>query len=116
MVHTCAWPIAQLTEISSSWCSGALVPSGCCWLSLSVLRRGQHLDGAEAARAAVAEAHAAGGKIAAFFCESIPSCAGQVIFPPGYLRDAYAVMHEEGALCIADEVRLGGSRGGTALL
>ena len=82
--------------------------------SWSVLRRGQHLDGAEAARAAVAEAHAAGGKIAAFFCESIPSCAGQVIFPPGYLRDAYAVMHEEGALCIADEVRPGDSGGGPA--
>ena len=67
-----------------------------------------------AARAAVAEAHAAGGRIAAFFCESIPSCAGQVIFPPSYLRDAYVVMHEEGALCIADEVRPGDSRGSCA--
>ena len=40
--------------------------------------RGQHLDGAAAARAAIAEAEAAGGRIAAFFSESILSCGGQV--------------------------------------
>jgi ethanolamine-phosphate phospho-lyase len=40
--------------------------------------RGQHLDGAAGARAAIAEAEAAGGRIAAFFSESILSCGGQV--------------------------------------
>ncbi len=43
-----------------------------------MLRRGNHLDGRKAARAAIAEAHAAGGKICAFFCESVLSCGGQV--------------------------------------
>ena len=40
--------------------------------------RGQHLDGAAAARTAIAEAEAAGGRLAAFFSESILSCGGQV--------------------------------------
>ncbi len=40
--------------------------------------RGTHLDGRKAARAAIAEAHAAGGRICAFFCESVLSCGGQV--------------------------------------
>lgn len=40
--------------------------------------RGSHLDGAAAARAAVEAAEAAGGRLAAFFAESILSCGGQV--------------------------------------
>ena len=67
--------------------------------------RGVHLDGRAAAQAAVAAARQAGGRISAFYCESILSCGGQVVLPAGYLQDVYQVMHEEGALCIADEVR-----------
>lgn len=44
----------------------------------SVINRGLNLDGAQAARNAVAEATACSGQIAAFFCESIISCGGQV--------------------------------------
>lgn len=40
--------------------------------------RGRNLNGAAAARAAIAEAEAAGGRLAAFFSESILSCGGQV--------------------------------------
>ena len=40
--------------------------------------RGLNLDGGAAARAAIAEVHAAGGRVAAFFSESIISCGGQV--------------------------------------
>lgn len=40
--------------------------------------RGQHLDGRLAARGAVAEARAGGGEVAAFICESVLSCGGQV--------------------------------------
>jgi ethanolamine-phosphate phospho-lyase len=40
--------------------------------------RDLHLDGRAAARAAIAEAHATGGRVAAFFSESILSCGGQV--------------------------------------
>ncbi len=67
--------------------------------------RGEHLDGRKAARAAVAEARAAGGRIAAFFSESVLSCGGQIVFPDGYLADVYDEMRQEGAVCIADEVR-----------
>ena len=66
--------------------------------------RGENLDGKAAARAAVEEARQAGSRISAFFCESILSCGGQVVLPAGYLQDVYQVMHEAGALCIADEV------------
>ena len=44
----------------------------------TVLCRGEHLDGRKAAKAAIAEAHADGGRICAFFCESVLSCGGQV--------------------------------------
>ena len=40
--------------------------------------RNLHLDGRKAARQAIAEAHEAGAKIGAFFCESVLSCGGQV--------------------------------------
>jgi hypothetical protein len=40
--------------------------------------RGTNLDGAAAARAVLAEAAVAGGRVVAFFCESIISCGGQV--------------------------------------
>ena len=66
--------------------------------------RGEHLDGRAAAQAAVEAAHQAGARISAFYCESILSCGGQVVLPAGYLQEVYQVMHEEGALCIADEV------------
>ena len=68
--------------------------------------RGLHLDGRAAAQAAIAEARAAGGRIAAFFSESVLSCGGQVVFPDGYLADVYDEMRQEGAMCVADEVRL----------
>lgn len=43
--------------------------------------RGENLDGAAAARKAIAAARAMGGRVAAFFCESIISCGGQVGLP-----------------------------------
>ena len=73
-------------------------------LRLVLACRGENLDGKAAAQAAVEEARQAGGRISAFYCESILSCGGQVVLPAGYLQDVYQVMHEEGAICIADEV------------
>jgi len=63
------------------------------------------LDGRAAAQAAVDAAHKAGGHVSAFFCESILSCGGQVVLPAGYLQQVYDVMHQAGAVCIADEVQ-----------
>ncbi|EIE23028.1 PLP-dependent transferase [Coccomyxa subellipsoidea C-169] len=74
--------------------------------------RGQHLDGRKAAKAAIAQAHAAGGRICAFYCESVLSCGGQIILPEGYLREVYEEMHAEGAVCVADEVQCGFGRAG----
>ena len=49
---------------------------------------------------------------AAFIAESAPSVAGQIILPPGYLREAYALVRSAGGICIADEVQTGLGRMG----
>lgn len=76
--------------------------------------RGTGLDGAAAARAAIASAERAGARIAAFFCESLVSCGGQVVLPPGFLAGVYREMRAHGAACVADEVQCGFGRVGTA--
>ena len=76
--------------------------------------RGKNLDGAGAAREAIAAAAAAGGRIAAFFCESILSCGGQIILPPGWLAGVYKEFKSVNAVCVADEVQCGFGRIGTA--
>ena len=76
--------------------------------------RGLNLDGGVAARGAIAAARTAGGRIAAFFSESIISCGGQIILPPGYLAAVYAEMRGEGAVCVADEVQCGFGRVGSS--
>jgi 4-aminobutyrate aminotransferase-like enzyme/Ser/Thr protein kinase RdoA (MazF antagonist) len=53
------------------------------------------------------------GGLAAFFCESALSCAGQVILPPGYLRQAYRAVRAAGGVCVADEVQTGFGRAGS---
>jgi 4-aminobutyrate aminotransferase-like enzyme/Ser/Thr protein kinase RdoA (MazF antagonist) len=55
----------------------------------------------------------AAGPVGAFFCESALSCAGQVILPPGYLREAFAAVRETGGVCVADEVQTGFGRAGS---
>ncbi|HEY1366077.1 MAG TPA: aminotransferase class III-fold pyridoxal phosphate-dependent enzyme [Gaiellaceae bacterium] len=53
-------------------------------------------------------------EIAAFFAESLPSAAGQIVPPPGYLRGAYAAARAAGAVVVADEVQTGLGRVGSA--
>jgi 4-aminobutyrate aminotransferase-like enzyme/Ser/Thr protein kinase RdoA (MazF antagonist) len=60
----------------------------------------------------VADAARVSRGLAAFFCESAISCGGQIILPPGYLREAYAVVREVGGVCVADEVQTGFGRAG----
>ena len=50
---------------------------------------------------------------AAFICEPILSCGGQVMLPEGYLGAAYRAVREAGGLAIADEVQVGFGRVGT---
>jgi len=56
---------------------------------------------------------ARGGDIAAFLCESLLSCGGQIVLPPGYLSAAYLHARAAGAVCIADEVQVGFGRVGS---
>ncbi len=51
--------------------------------------------------------------VAAFICESMPGCGGQIVLPPDYLREAYRYTRNAGGVCIADEVQTGFGRVGT---
>ncbi len=68
---------------------------------------------AEAVREAVLRADSLSSPAAAFFAESIPGCAGQIVLPDGYLRAAYEHVRDAGAVCVADEVQVGFGRVGT---
>jgi 4-aminobutyrate aminotransferase-like enzyme/Ser/Thr protein kinase RdoA (MazF antagonist)/murein DD-endopeptidase MepM/ murein hydrolase activator NlpD len=50
---------------------------------------------------------------AAFLCESLLSCGGQIVLPPGFLESAYRHARAAGAVCIADEVQVGFGRVGS---
>ncbi|MFW9954457.1 MAG: aminotransferase class III-fold pyridoxal phosphate-dependent enzyme [Candidatus Thorarchaeota archaeon] len=51
--------------------------------------------------------------IAAFLCEPLMSCAGQIVLPDGYLKHVYSHVRDAGGVCIADEVQIGFGRTGT---
>ena len=55
-----------------------------------------------------------GSGAAAFIAESISGVGGQVVYPDGYLKAAYAHVRARGGLCIADEVQCGFGRVGSA--
>jgi 4-aminobutyrate aminotransferase-like enzyme/Ser/Thr protein kinase RdoA (MazF antagonist) len=61
----------------------------------------------------VDRARVEGHSVAAFIAETLPSVGGQVVFPPGYLAEAYRHVRAAGGLCIADEVQVGFGRLGT---
>ncbi|MDX1907085.1 MAG: aminotransferase class III-fold pyridoxal phosphate-dependent enzyme [Bacteroidia bacterium] len=67
---------------------------------------------AAAVGAAVDRILAAGRRPAAFLCESVISCGGQVPLPPGYLAGAAAQVRRGGGLLISDEVQTGCGRDG----
>lgn len=50
---------------------------------------------------------------ALFMAESIPSVAGQVFMPEGYLQEVYKMVRDAGGLCVADEVQVGFGRIGS---
>jgi 4-aminobutyrate aminotransferase-like enzyme/Ser/Thr protein kinase RdoA (MazF antagonist) len=56
---------------------------------------------------------AEGRGLAAFLAETLPSVAGQVVLPPGYLAEAYRHVRKAGGVAIADEVQTGFGRLGT---
>ena len=52
-------------------------------------------------------------RLCGFIAESMPSVAGQIVFPDGYLPRVYDAVREAGGVCIADEVQTGFGRIGT---
>ncbi len=56
---------------------------------------------------------ATSGQIAGFIAESIQGVGGFVVFPDGYLKQAYEHVRAAGGVCIADEVQTGFGRTGT---
>lgn len=52
-------------------------------------------------------------RLCGFIAESMPSVAGQIVFPDGYLAQAYEAVRGAGGVCIADEVQTGYGRIGT---
>ncbi|MCH8955851.1 aminotransferase class III-fold pyridoxal phosphate-dependent enzyme [candidate division KSB1 bacterium] len=51
--------------------------------------------------------------VAAFICESLLGCGGQIVLPENYLKDAYRHVRDAGGVCIADEVQVGFGRVGS---
>jgi 4-aminobutyrate aminotransferase-like enzyme/Ser/Thr protein kinase RdoA (MazF antagonist) len=62
---------------------------------------------------AVKKIQMSGRGIAAFICESILSCGGQIVLPDNYLKEAYHHVRSAGGVCIADEVQTGCGRVGS---
>jgi len=60
----------------------------------------------------IEKAKSNGRNISCYIAESLQSCGGQIIYPPGYLAQVYEYVHEAGGVCIADEVQVGFGRVG----
>src|SRR5215510_7201447 len=52
-------------------------------------------------------------QLCGFIAESMPSVAGQIVFPDGYLARVYEGVREAGGVCITDEVQTGYGRIGS---
>jgi len=53
------------------------------------------------------------GRLCGFIAESMPSVAGQIVLPDGFLKRVYEAVRGAGGVCIADEVQTGYGRIGT---
>jgi 4-aminobutyrate aminotransferase-like enzyme/Ser/Thr protein kinase RdoA (MazF antagonist) len=58
----------------------------------------------------VERVQADGRGVAAFLAETLPSVAGQIVFPDEYLAAVYQHVRAGGGVCIADEVQVGFGR------
>ena len=61
----------------------------------------------------VADAIKNSERLCGFIAESLPSVAGQIVLPQGYLNEVYDTVRAAGGVCIADEVQTGFGRIGT---
>lgn len=53
------------------------------------------------------------GQVAGFIAESVQGVGGAVVYPDGYLKQAYEHVRAAGGVCIADEVQTGFGRTGS---
>ncbi len=53
------------------------------------------------------------GRVAGFCAESIQGVGGTIVYPDGFLENAYNYIRRAGGVCIADEVQTGFGRTGT---
>ncbi|MGH9970209.1 MAG: aminotransferase class III-fold pyridoxal phosphate-dependent enzyme [Pyrinomonadaceae bacterium] len=67
---------------------------------------------AQHVRDVIDELRERGVALAGFIAESLPSVAGQIVLPAGYLTKVYSAVREAGGVCIADEVQTGHGRTG----
>ena len=65
------------------------------------------------ARALIERLAKDGRPVGALIAESILSCGGQIVVPPGYLKGLYALVREAGGVSIADEIQVGFGRVGS---
>lgn len=70
---------------------------------------------ADEARRVISDLVSEGHAPAAFIAETIPSVAGQIFLPPGYLKEVYAHVRRAGGIVIADEVQVGFGRVGSSM-
>ena len=68
---------------------------------------------AEEVRTVLNLMRAEGRTPAAFFCESMLGCGGQIVLPEGYMAEAFRLVKKAGGVCVADEVQVGFGRAGT---
>ncbi len=68
---------------------------------------------ADHVRELLAGLRAKGRDPAAFFCESLLGCGGQIVLPDGYMAKTFEHVREVGGVCVADEVQVGFGRVGT---
>ena len=68
---------------------------------------------AEHVRTAIEKIQASGKNVAAFICEPLLGCGGQIILPNNYMKEAFQHVRAAGGVCIADEVQVGFGRVGT---
>lgn len=61
----------------------------------------------------IAELSTSGVRLCGFIAESLPSVAGQIVLPKGYLEKVYKAVRAAGGVCIADEVQTAYGRIGT---
>lgn len=70
---------------------------------------------AEYVREAVERIQSGQGGPAAFICESMLGCGGQIVLPQNYLAQAFKHVRAAGGVCIVDEVQVGFGRVGSHL-